>query len=47
MVNLKRLLLEIHHLPLNNQHDILKEKFEEFKGNEKQVDDILIMGFRI
>ncbi|HDP76499.1 MAG TPA: tetratricopeptide repeat protein [Bacteroidales bacterium] len=47
MVNLKKLLLDIHHLPLNTQQGILQEKFYEFKGNEKQVDDILIMGFRI
>ncbi|MEW5845115.1 MAG: tetratricopeptide repeat protein [Bacteroidota bacterium] len=47
MVNLKKLLLNIHHLPLKTQETILKEKFEEFKGNEKQVDDILIMGFRV
>lgn len=47
MVNLKKLLLDIHHLPLNTQENILREKFEEFKGNEKQVDDILIMGFRV
>lgn len=47
MVNLKKLLLDIQHLPLNTQQSILQEKFEEFKGNEKQVDDILIMGFRV
>lgn len=47
MVNLKKMLLDIHHLPLKTQQSILLEKFNEFKGNEKQVDDILIMGFRI
>ena len=45
---LKKLLLEISENPLPKQKDILNEKIEAWMGTEyKQVDDILVIGFKI
>ncbi len=41
------LLTKIHLEPMNEQHKILDGKFEQWKGNVEQVDDILIIGIRI
>ncbi len=43
----KVLLREIGHLPMKQQGEILLERHLEFKGEEEQVDDILIIGVRI
>jgi len=43
----KRLLLEIHEKPMDEQMDILNSTIEEWKGNIKQTDDILVMGVRL
>ncbi|PIE85994.1 MAG: hypothetical protein CSA05_02755 [Bacteroidia bacterium] len=45
--NFKTLLQEIHTKPLDEQLDVLKKTFDEWKGNNPQVDDITIVGFRI
>ncbi len=47
LVNFKKLLLDIQHIPLLDQKQIIEQNFEEFKGSQKQVDDILIMGFKV
>lgn len=44
---LKELLLSIHHLPMRAQEGIIKESFENWKGNLEQVDDICIVGIRV
>jgi serine phosphatase RsbU (regulator of sigma subunit) len=44
---LKTLLLQIHHLPLNQQRDILDKTFEKWKGELSQIDDVCIIGIRI
>ncbi len=44
---LKTLLLEIHKLPMEEQNQILKDKFEEWKKESAQVDDVLVLGARI
>lgn len=44
---LKSLLLEIHKLPMKEQNQILKNKFEEWKKEYPQIDDVLIIGVRI
>ncbi len=41
------LLLKIHHLPLQEQKEILEIKIEEWKGGRHQTDDILVMGIRL
>jgi phosphoserine phosphatase RsbU/P len=45
--NFEELLLEIHNLPMNDQKDILQRRFNEWRGDNDQVDDILVMGIRI
>ena len=42
----KEFLLEIHKKPMNEQRFLIEKEFEEWKGAKKQIDDILVMGFR-
>ena len=42
----KKLLLDIHKLPMNVQQDKLSQIFIDWKGKNKQTDDILIFGTR-
>lgn len=43
----KDLLLDIYGKPMNEQKEILNTTLEDWKGANAQVDDILVMGFRI
>ncbi|MBN2215097.1 MAG: SpoIIE family protein phosphatase [Bacteroidales bacterium] len=43
----RHLLLALHHLPMNRQHDFLHRSITEWKGNLDQVDDILVIGLKI
>lgn len=46
--NLYDLIHSIHTLPMQEQRRILNDRIEEWRGTEyKQIDDILIMGFRL
>jgi ligand-binding sensor domain-containing protein/serine phosphatase RsbU (regulator of sigma subunit) len=45
--NLRDLLLTIHKKPMPEQKAILDKTIEDWKGNEAQVDDIMVMGVRI
>ena len=44
---LEDIMLDICSLPLKEQSKILNQKFEDWKGNLDQVDDVLIIGFKI
>jgi serine phosphatase RsbU (regulator of sigma subunit) len=44
---LQNLLLEIHHLPMEKQQEILDANFQKWKGNLEQVDDVLLIGFKL
>ncbi|WP_375558914.1 response regulator [Bernardetia sp. OM2101] len=44
--NFKLLLKEIHEKPVEEQKQILDEKFKAWKGERSQIDDILVMGMR-
>lgn len=44
---LESLLLENHHLPLNQQAEKLEEQFHKWKGDLEQVDDVCVLGIRI
>jgi sigma-B regulation protein RsbU (phosphoserine phosphatase) len=44
---LEEILLQIHHLPMPEQSDILNRKFHDWKGNLDQVDDVCIIGVKI
>jgi phosphoserine phosphatase RsbU/P len=41
------LLLEIHRKPLDQQKTILEKTIIDWKGNHNQVDDILVLGYKI
>ncbi|MBN1988910.1 MAG: SpoIIE family protein phosphatase [Bacteroidales bacterium] len=43
----KELLTNIHKMPVKEQHRVLKESFDKWKGDNDQVDDVLIFGIRI
>ena len=44
----KKLILEISSLPMAEQREMLDEKIEAWMGgNYDQVDDILVLGFKI
>ena len=45
--NFKSLLLEIHKEPMVKQRQLLAQKFEDWKGNNKQIDDVIVVGFQI
>jgi serine phosphatase RsbU (regulator of sigma subunit) len=42
----RHLLLNIHNLPLEKQKSYLEESMEAWKGNQEQVDDILVIGIK-
>lgn len=44
---LNNLLVQFSHKPLLEQKRILDERFEEWKGNLEQVDDVLVVGIKI
>ena len=43
----KKLLIEISDLELQEQKQILRDRFLEWAGEQEQVDDILVMGIRV
>lgn len=43
----RHLLLNIHELSTEDQKSVLHQKFEEWRGEGEQTDDILVLGFRI
>ncbi|RLD75352.1 MAG: hypothetical protein DRJ10_15425 [Bacteroidetes bacterium] len=42
----KELLVKIHHKPIMEQEGILDKVFEEWRGEKKQIDDVLVMGIK-
>ncbi len=43
----RKLLMEIHMLPMPEQKNELNKRFEEWRGNIEQIDDILIAGIKL
>jgi serine phosphatase RsbU (regulator of sigma subunit) len=43
----RNLLIEIHQLPLSEQHEILNTRIENWKNGITQTDDILVMGLKM
>ena len=43
----RKLLLDIHQLPCNQQYTILEDTILEWRGKEPQTDDILVMGIKL
>jgi len=45
--NFRKLLFDIHHLPMNEQKTILHNELKSWQGDVEQVDDILVIGVKI
>lgn len=45
--NFKNLLLSVHQNSMEDQLKQIEEAFENWKGNYRQMDDVLVIGFRI
>lgn len=43
----KKKLIEIHQKPLSKQENELWKYFQEWKGNNEQIDDILVLGLKL
>jgi serine phosphatase RsbU (regulator of sigma subunit) len=43
----RKMLDEIQHMPMFDQHDYLKNNFEEWKKGHEQVDDVLFLGIQL
>jgi ligand-binding sensor domain-containing protein/serine phosphatase RsbU (regulator of sigma subunit) len=43
----RHLLLNLHQLPMQKQHEILENNVIEWRGEQEQVDDILVIGIKI
>ena len=43
----RHLLLNLHQLPMEKQHEILENNVMEWRGTQEQVDDILVIGIKI
>lgn len=43
----KKLLHKIHTLDMKKQKDLLEQELDNWQKDEEQVDDILVMGFRV
>jgi serine phosphatase RsbU (regulator of sigma subunit) len=43
----QELLREVHPLPMAQQKEILLQRLNEWKGENEQVDDILVIGIRV
>jgi serine phosphatase RsbU (regulator of sigma subunit)/tetratricopeptide (TPR) repeat protein len=41
------LLVELHNVTSSEQMNFLDKKFNDWKGNQKQIDDILVIGFKV
>ncbi len=46
-LNLKKILLANQHLSLEEQGKLMAWKFDEWRGNNKQIDDVLLIGLKI
>lgn len=44
---LKEFLLSIHQKPMSEQKELLDKRIKDWMGNNEQIDDILILGFKI
>lgn len=43
----KNLLLRIHEKPMKEQRIRIEKEFDHWKGNEEQIDDVIVAGIRI
>lgn len=45
--NMQKLVADIYHKPVTEQEQILIKAFQDWKGELDQIDDVLVIGFRI
>jgi len=45
--NLQKILLEVAHLPMQEQNFVLEFELNKWQGAEPQIDDILVIGLKI
>jgi ligand-binding sensor domain-containing protein/serine phosphatase RsbU (regulator of sigma subunit) len=45
--NMQKLIEEIHQKPVKEQEKLLSQAFHNWKGTLEQIDDVLVIGFRI
>ena len=45
--NFKKLLMDIHPKSMPEQREILKDKFEDWRGDFEQLDDVCVIGVRV
>ena len=45
--NFKKLLLSIAHYPLEEQKEKLHKEIQKWKGDIKQIDDIMVLGIKV
>ncbi len=43
----KEMLQRIHNLPMHLQEQVIKDKFEQWKGKNEQTDDVLVWGLHL
>ena len=44
---LRKIFVEVSEMPVDKQKDIINNRFEEWKGELEQVDDVLVIGVRV
>ena len=44
---MKQLLLKMHLMPMHEQQELLATEHSNWKGNNEQVDDLLVIGFQL
>ncbi len=47
LANFKKLLINLQHMTLGEQKKVLSQTLDTYMGNQKQVDDILVLGFKV
>ena len=47
MNRFKYLLKDIHHTNMNSQKAMVESTFNDWKGKQRQIDDVLLIGFRL
>jgi CheY-like chemotaxis protein/serine phosphatase RsbU (regulator of sigma subunit) len=46
MKQFSQMLLDIHHNPMQEQKAIIEQKFDEWRDEYSQIDDVLVIGFK-
>jgi hypothetical protein len=47
MKRFKHLLADVHSHPIETQKQLITQTFDDWIGEEPQIDDVLLIGFRV